>query len=68
VTRDLAQQVHYLHGPEMDLASLNRAHVAQMFRREQGNKLRTAKALGISRRSLYRLLEKYRISLEKSDG
>jgi DNA-binding NtrC family response regulator len=44
-----------------DLASLNRAHVVQTLRRENGNKLRAAKALGVTRRSLYRLLEKYQI-------
>jgi transcriptional regulator with PAS, ATPase and Fis domain len=44
-----------------DLASLNRAHVVQTLRREKGNKLRAAKALGVTRRSLYRLLEKYQV-------
>jgi len=44
-----------------DLASLTRAHLVQTLRREKGNKLRSAKALGVTRRSLYRLLEKYRI-------
>jgi DNA-binding NtrC family response regulator len=44
-----------------DLASLTRAHVVQTLRREKGNKLRSAKSLGVTRRSLYRLLDKYRI-------
>jgi DNA-binding NtrC family response regulator len=44
-----------------DLASLTRAHVVQTLRREKGNKLRAAKALGVTRRSLYRLLEKYQV-------
>jgi transcriptional regulator with PAS, ATPase and Fis domain len=44
-----------------DLASLNRAHVVQTLRREKGNKLRAAKALGVTRRSLYRLLEKFQV-------
>ena len=61
VTRDLAVPTRYLEDPEMDLAALNRAHVLQMLRREKGNKLRASKALGITRRSLYRLLEKYNI-------
>ena len=44
-----------------DLASLTRSHVVQTLRRENGNKLRAAKALGVTRRSLYRLLEKYQV-------
>ena len=48
-------------GPEADLETLNRHHIADTFRRYQGNKARTARALGISRRTLYRLLEKHDI-------
>ncbi len=48
-------------GLDGNLASLTRAHVVQTLRREKGNKLRSAKALGVTRRSLYRLLEKYQI-------
>jgi DNA-binding NtrC family response regulator len=55
-------------GEEVDLAALNRSHVVQMMKREGGNKLRAAQALGISRRSLYRLLEKYHISVEEYAG
>jgi DNA-binding NtrC family response regulator len=51
--------------PEIDLATLNRAHVLQVMKREQGNKMRAAKALGVSRRSLYRLLEKYHIKTDE---
>jgi DNA-binding NtrC family response regulator len=47
--------------PEIDLASLTRARVVQALQHAGGNKLRAAKALGVSRRSLYRLLEKYQI-------
>lgn len=47
--------------PDIDLASLTRARVVQALQRENGNKLRAAKALGVSRRSLYRLIEKYHI-------
>ncbi len=46
---------------DIDLASLTRARVVQALQHEQGNKLRSAKALGVSRRSLYRLIEKYHI-------
>jgi DNA-binding NtrC family response regulator len=46
-------------GPQVDLETLNRMHVVDVLNRYHGNKARTAKALGIGRRSLYRLLEKY---------
>ena len=42
-----------------DLSLLEREHVATVLKRERGNKARAAKALGVSRRSLYRLIEKY---------
>ena len=44
-----------------DLESINRAHVISVYERFNRNKTRTARALGISRRSFYRLLEKYGI-------
>ncbi|MCA9236675.1 MAG: sigma-54-dependent Fis family transcriptional regulator [Planctomycetales bacterium] len=51
--------------PEADLAAITRAHVVQTLTREHGNKLRAARSLGISRRSLYRLLEKYDIKKDE---
>jgi transcriptional regulator with PAS, ATPase and Fis domain len=48
------------------LREVERAHVAQVLHQEKGNKVRAAKALGISRRALYRLIEKY--SLEGAPG
>lgn len=51
--------------PEADLAAITRAHVVQTLSREHGNKLRAAKSLGVSRRSLYRLLEKYDIKKDE---
>jgi len=42
-----------------ELAHLERDHVALILEREGGNKARAAKTLGISRRSIYRLIEKY---------
>ena len=42
-----------------DLDSLRRSKVLEVLRRHGGNKTRAARALGITRRSLYRLLEKY---------
>jgi DNA-binding NtrC family response regulator len=43
------------------LEEVERRHVEDILRQEKGNKLRAAKALGVSRRALYRLLAKYRI-------
>lgn len=48
-------------GSEADLETINRSHIADTFKRYSGNKARTARALGISRRTLYRLLEKHAI-------
>jgi DNA-binding NtrC family response regulator len=49
------------------LSDVQRAHVLEVLEREKGNKARAAKALGVNRRSLYRLLEKYGIAPE-GDG
>ena len=43
------------------LTEIERSHVAEILHREGGNKARAARVLGINRRSLYRLLEKYGI-------
>ena len=45
-----------------DLASIEKEKIIELLQRESGNKTRAAKALGIDRRKLYRLLEKYDIS------
>jgi len=44
-----------------DLATIERAHVLAVLEQEHGNKARAAKALGIHRRKLYRLLERFGI-------
>jgi transcriptional regulator with PAS, ATPase and Fis domain len=44
-----------------DLASIQRSKVVEVLRREAGNKSKAARALGIDRRKLYRLLEKFAI-------
>lgn len=44
-----------------DLETINRVHVQNVYEKNQRNKSRTARVLGIGRRSLYRLLEKYGI-------
>jgi DNA-binding NtrC family response regulator len=46
---------------DVDLDTLTRQHIVQTYNRHSGNKARTARALGIGRRTLYRLLEKYGI-------
>jgi DNA-binding NtrC family response regulator len=47
---------------DVDLDTLTRDHVLETYHRHDCNKARTARALGIGRRTLYRLLEKYNIS------
>ncbi len=44
---------------EIDLFTHTRCHVLEMYKRHHANKAETARALGISRRTLYRLLDKY---------
>jgi transcriptional regulator with PAS, ATPase and Fis domain len=54
---------------EDHLATIERAKVVEVLRREGGNKTRAARTLGIDRRKLYRLVEKYAIdSLEYLAG
>jgi transcriptional regulator of acetoin/glycerol metabolism len=44
---------------EIDLFTHTRRHVLDMYDKYHGNKSQTARALRVSRRTLYRLLEKY---------
>ncbi len=53
-----------LHSQD-DLAAIERAKVVEVLRREGGNKTRAARTLGIDRRKLYRLVEKYGIRLDE---
>ena len=43
------------------LASIEKSRVVEVMQKQRGNKSRAAQVLGISRRSLYRLLEKYNL-------
>lgn len=47
-----------------DLASIERAHIVAILKKERGNKARAARALGIHRRKLYRLIERFQIGNE----
>lgn len=46
-------------GTQFDLDTLNKMHIEEIYRKHKGNKARTARALGIGRRTLYRLIEKF---------
>jgi DNA-binding NtrC family response regulator len=48
-------------GDPQHLREVERRHVQEMLRHAKGNKVQAAKALGISRRALYRLIAKYRL-------
>lgn len=53
---------------DVDLETLTHQHVLETYRRHSGNKARTARALGIGRRTLYRLLDKYSIATKDAEG
>jgi DNA-binding NtrC family response regulator len=53
---------------DLDLDTLTRQHIVETYRRHAENKARTARALGIGRRTLYRLLEKYDVRTGRDDG
>lgn len=65
--RDLPRELHVATPVEAppavtdELSQLERNKVLEVLRRMGGNKTRAAKALGIDRRKLYRLVEKYEI-------
>ncbi len=50
-----------------DLDAVQREHVISVLQHNGGNKARSARALGVSRRTLYRLLDKHEIEFDKSD-
>jgi DNA-binding NtrC family response regulator len=43
------------------LREVERRHVLEILRQEKGNKVHAARVLGISRRALYRLIQKYQL-------
>jgi DNA-binding NtrC family response regulator len=61
---DLPDEISQSGGGLLDsdprrLDMVERQHVLRVLREERGNKVHAAKALGISRRALYRLVDKY---------
>ena len=54
-------------GPD-DLDGVERRHVVAVLQRHGGNKVQAAKALGVSRRTLYRLIDKYRLAADGAQG
>jgi DNA-binding NtrC family response regulator len=48
-------------GDPRHLSEVERRHVRAVLQEEKGNKVHAARVLGISRRSLYRLIEKYHL-------
>jgi DNA-binding NtrC family response regulator len=48
-------------GDPHHLSEVERRHVQTILHQEKGNKVHAARVLGISRRSLYRLIEKYHL-------
>ena len=49
--------------PTVHLDQIEREHIVDTLQRVSGNRMAAAKALGISRRALYRRLERHRITL-----
>jgi DNA-binding NtrC family response regulator len=62
-----AQRRPKLPSSDVDLDTITREHVLETYRRHSNNKARTARALGIGRRTLYRLFEKYHIAEKDPD-
>jgi DNA-binding NtrC family response regulator len=55
-------------GDPQHLREVERRHVLEVLRQEKGNKVHAAKALGISRRALYRLIRKYHLTDAETGG
>jgi len=49
---------------QTDLSAVERAHIVAVLKKEKGNKARAARALGIHRRKLYRLIERFQIETD----
>ncbi|MEQ1829298.1 MAG: helix-turn-helix domain-containing protein, partial [Pirellula sp.] len=47
-------------GDAVPMESISKLHITEVLKRNNGNKAKAARELGIARRSLYRMLEKFR--------
>jgi transcriptional regulator of acetoin/glycerol metabolism len=50
-----------------DLSLIERSKIVEVMTREGGNKARAARALGVDRRTLYRLLDRHGIRLSEAN-
>lgn len=55
------------NGAPLNLATLERGHIINVLQQQKGNKARAARVLGIHRRKLYRLLERYCIAADSQE-
>jgi DNA-binding NtrC family response regulator len=65
IVNSTAEPARPLPGGVLKLEEIERAHILEVIQQEHGNKTRTARVLGIHRRKLYRLLERYNIQLDE---
>ena len=63
-----AEMVSALPRDTSRLDEIEKAHIVEVLEREKGNKARAARALGIHRRKLYRLLERYNLHRPESSA
>jgi two-component system, NtrC family, response regulator AtoC len=54
--------------PLLSLEELEKQHIQAVLRATQGNKKRAAQILGINRRSLYRIAQRYSLDLDSDHG
>ncbi|MCA9038700.1 MAG: helix-turn-helix domain-containing protein, partial [Planctomycetaceae bacterium] len=59
--------IHRAPAETSRLDEIEKAHIVEILEREKGNKARAARVLGIHRRKLYRLLERYDLHKPESD-
>jgi DNA-binding NtrC family response regulator len=67
-SRPVASGAADLSAEPDNLDLVERRHVEDVLQRNGGNKVQAAKALGISRRSLYRLIDKYGLGERPGSG